>query len=170
MRGSLRTPAPHGAGGFTMIELIVVIVIMAIMASFAAPRFFSNGDIEGPGFAQELASAARYAQKLAVTSGCPVRITVSTTGYYLTQPQSAPGASCDTSFTRAVLSPASGEAYSGTAPAGVSIGGVVPITVQFNARGVPESTAGTELASNAAVSIAGLSIVITAHSGYVDIQ
>ena len=69
--------------GFSLIELIVVIVLMAILVGVAAPRFFGQGAFEAPAYARELASAARYAQKLAVVSGCPVDFTVGAGGYAL---------------------------------------------------------------------------------------
>lgn len=147
--------------GFTLIELLVVIFIMAILAAFAAPRFFARGDVEGPGFAHELASAARYAQKLAVTSGCPVRLTVTATGYQLLQPQNAPAPACDTAFTRPVLGPATGAAYTGTAPAGVAIAGSLG-TVQFGADGAPGAAA--------SFTVAGATVSIAAGSGFVHVQ
>lgn len=156
------------ARGFTLIELIVVMVLMAILAAAALPRFFDSGAFEGPAFAQEIAGAARYAQKLAVTSGCPVRLMVDATHYELLQPQAAPGSACDTAFTRAVLHPGSGTAFSGTVPVGVVIGGAVPLTLEFKATGAPYA-GGIELASDVAVTVAGRSVVIAARSGYVDV-
>lgn len=155
--------------GFTLIELIVVMVLMAILAAAALPRFFDSGAFEGPAFAQELAGAARYAQKLAVTSGCPVRLVVSATHYELRQPQDAPASACDTAFTRAALHPGSGTAFTGTVPAGVVIGGAVPLALEFKATGAPYSSGGVALASDVALTVAGRSVVIAAGSGYVDV-
>jgi len=149
LRGLLRT-------GFTMIELIVVIVLMAILAAFAMPRFFGRGDFEGPAFAQELASAARYAQKLAVVSGCPVELRVIATGYSLFQPVTP----CGGAMTRAVLHPGSGSAFAATVPAGVSVAGGA--TVTFAASGVPDAPA--------CYAVADQVVAITAGSGYVDVR
>ena len=155
-----------------MIELIVVIFIMAIMAAYAAPRFFARGDVEGPGYAQELASAARYAQRFAVSTGCPVRLTVASTGYSLVQPQNAPTASaCDTSFTRNVLHPGNGNAFSASVPPGVTIGGALPLTIQYSAGGTPSLDGGvTELASDLGIPVGTATVVIAAHSGFVEVQ
>ena len=156
--------------GFTLVELIVVIMLMAILAAAAAPRFFDAGAFEGPAFAHEVASAARYAQKLAVTSGCPVRVSVpDATHYALHQPQNAPGASCDTTYTRAVAHPATGEAFAAAAPTGVTIGGTVPLTVEFRASGIPFSTGGVALA-DVVIPVSGKTVTIHAGSGYVEVQ
>jgi MSHA pilin protein MshC len=159
-------------GGFTLIELIVVIMLMAILAAAAAPRFFDSGAFEGPAFAQEVASAARYAQKLAVTSGCPVRFIIpDATHYELRQPQSAPAAGCDTTFTRAVPHPGSGSDFAAAAPAGVTLAVAVPLTIEFRSDGAPYDVgAATPRIVPATIVIAGKSVVITARSGYVDVQ
>ena len=146
--------------GFTLVELVVVIVLMAIVAVFAAPRFLTQGELEGPAFAQELAAAARYAQKLALASGCPVRLVVDAGGYRLQQPQAEPVAACDTVFTRDVLHPGTGLAFAGAAPPGAAIGAA--LTVEFDARGAP--------GAGASIPVGGRSVTIAAGSGYVDVQ
>ncbi|HUR40506.1 MAG TPA: type II secretion system protein [Verrucomicrobiae bacterium] len=160
----------NASRGFTLVELIVVIVLMAILAAAAAPRFWDSGAFEGPAFAHELAAAARYAQKLAVTSGCPVRFTISDARHYaLLQPQNAPvhGGSCDPSLVRNVLHPGTGEAFAGTAPAGVTIDTLT--TVDFQSTGAPR-VGGTELTSDLSIALTGAAVRITARSGYVEVQ
>ncbi len=54
------------SSGFTLVELVVVIALMAIMVAVASPRF-ANGDIfETRGDAGLLSSTLRYAQKTAI--------------------------------------------------------------------------------------------------------
>lgn len=156
--------------GFTLIELVVVMILMAILATVAAPRFFASGDFEAPAFAQELASSARYAQKLALTGGCPVQLQItSATHYQLRQAQAAPAAACDTVYTRPVLRPGSGDEFAATAPAGASIGGTLPLTLQFDARGAP-AAGGVALAADLLIPVGPRSVRITARSGYVEVQ
>lgn len=144
--------------GFTLIELVVVILLMAILMLTAAPRFFARNDFEGPAYAQELASAARYAQKLAVATGCTVQLTVTATSYSLLQPAIA---DCTGGFTRPALHPATGTDFSGTAPTGVTVAGTLG-ALSFNSRGMP-SAAGS-------FTVAGRTVLVTAGSGYVELQ
>ena len=138
--------------GFSLIELIVVIVVMAVLVGVAVPRFFGQATFEAPAYAQELASAARYAQKLAVTSGCPVNFSVTAAGYALLQPQATtPPCTGTLDMTLPALHPATGEGFTGATPTGVAIGGTLG-TVQFSAAGVPSAAA--------AYTVAGLSITI----------
>ena len=71
--------------GFTIVELVVVIVLLGIMSAFALPRFFNVGDYQARAAYDEVASALRYAQKLAVGSGCAVRVNIIDNSYALQQ-------------------------------------------------------------------------------------
>jgi MSHA pilin protein MshC len=148
--------------GFSLVELIVVIVLMAILVGVAAPRFFGQGAFEGPAFAQELASAARYAQKVAIVSGCRVDLVVTATGYSLFKPtDTTPKCGATPTMTLPVRHPASGDVFAAAVPAGVTIGGAVPDTVQFSAAGVPDLPA--------TFTVGAHSVTIT-ESGYVTAQ
>lgn len=153
--------------GFTLVELVVVIVVMAILASIAVPRFFGQGDFEAPAFAQEMASAARYAQKLAIASGCRVDLVVTAAGYALFQPQqTTPACSGALTMTLPAIHPATGEVFAATLPTGVALAGsggtTLPATVQFNAAGIPDAAA--------AFAIDTLTVSVAAGSGFVDVQ
>ncbi len=64
-----------------MVELTVVIVLIATIAAVTAPRFFAALEFEESFFRNDTLGALRYAQKLAVASGCQVRVTISSGGY-----------------------------------------------------------------------------------------
>lgn len=53
--------------GFTMTELITVIVIVGIMAAMVAPRFFDRKIFDSRGFYDQTISTLRYAQKTAIS-------------------------------------------------------------------------------------------------------
>jgi len=54
------------AAGFTMVELIVVMVIMGILSAVAVERFFDNATFEAREYADQVKTVIRYAQKLAI--------------------------------------------------------------------------------------------------------
>ena len=54
------------ARGFTLTELVMVIVIIGILAVIVAPRFMSSQPFETRGFYDEAQAVVRYAQKVAI--------------------------------------------------------------------------------------------------------
>jgi len=82
--------------GFTLIELIMVIVIMGVLAVFAAPRMFNTGDFTQRGFHDETMSLLRYAQKTAIAQRRTVCVALNATGVTLTMDTGAtPDGVCD---------------------------------------------------------------------------
>lgn len=67
------------ARGFTLIELIMVILILGVLAVFAAPRILNSGDFYARGFHDETLALLRYAQKAAVAQRRAVCVTFDTT-------------------------------------------------------------------------------------------
>jgi MSHA pilin protein MshC len=146
--------------GFTMIELVVVIVIIGILAAIAAPRFFGNRAFLERGYYEELTAALKYAQKLAVASGCPVRVSIAA-GSYDARQQAAAGGSCNTADATwpTGVQLADGRLLSGTTPIGVSASPAV--TIVYDALGR------TNLAADQVISVGSFALTVRADSGYV---
>ena len=116
--------------GFTLVELVTVIVLLGILSVYVAPRIFDLGVFKERGFFDETQSALRYAQKLAVGSGCAVQVSISSNSYTLNQATVCNGAV----FTLAVPHPSGSSPFAATAPAGVVLA-PAPTTLVFNALG-----------------------------------
>lgn len=138
MRGS--------SGGFTLVELVATLVIIALIAVVSGPLFSNVNVFKQSGFYEETLSSLRYAQKHAVATGCPVRVQTTTTGFTLYRPASA--AACTTGPYSTPLTDPSGNAatFARTAPSGVSLAaadftfsasGAASADQNFNVGGVP---------------------------------
>jgi len=55
--------------GFTLVELVVTMILLAILAAYAAPRLDITG-FERQGYYQQALAALRQAQKQAVAANC----------------------------------------------------------------------------------------------------
>jgi MSHA pilin protein MshC len=144
-------------GGFTMVELILVMVIAGILAAVAVPRLVGRNSFDTRGFADQLAATVRFAQKLAIAQRRTVFVQLSaseaTLCYLATTP--CPAAS-------RAPGPGGEKPYTISAPNGVTI--APAMVLGFSTGGVPDTTAQLDIQ----VSGAGTHHVFVAQeTGYV---
>lgn len=148
MRSTITDPDPSAAGtcrsngvgvgshcarvdGFTLVELVMVMVLTGILAVYAIPKFVDNKSFNARGFHDETLAALRYAQKSAIAQRRTVCVAFTTTSVSLTVAQNPDVGTCDTPMT----GPTSGNAqYVVTASNGVNFT-AAPSNFSFNARG-----------------------------------
>lgn len=142
------------SAGFTLIELITVMVIVGILAVAAAPRMFDANAFKSRGFADQVQATLRYAQKIAIAQRRNVCVAVAATSITLT------------------IANAPGTASACAAPLPLPTGGnsiTAPTNITFTSP--PSSFIFDGLGSSTAQTIKVLgvtnAIVVEAETGYV---
>lgn len=142
--------------GFTLIELVTILVIVGIMAVFVAPRFFNTNVFQSRGFSDQVQTTLRYAQKEAIAQRRNVCVAMAAGTITLTiAAASGAGAACGPGLAL----PTGGNVLS--APSGSGI------TMTFTSAGFTFDGLGSTTAQTITVNGAPNSIVVEAQTGYV---
>ncbi len=148
--------------GFTLVELVVVLVIAGILAVGMLPRF-SQGIVEVSGQAEQVAADVRYAQTLSMTRGQRYCISFTSSGYQFRT----------TNCTVAVNHPATGSTaaivLSGTT---VGTNNLNANAIEFDTKGRPQSF--TLPANNATIPLTSngqtRNVVVSPETGKATVQ
>jgi len=148
----------------------MVLVLLGVLAVFAAPRLFNSSDVYARGFHDETLAYLRYAQKAAIAQRRMVCATFDTTAtpntltLTMESPPNAPAAVvCNVNLTGPKgESPAKVAAKSGVAYSSAT-------SLIFNGLGQPVSSARAPFSTSTTIQIATVSSTITveAATGYV---
>lgn len=89
-------PIPTKQLGFTLVELILVLVLLGTLAAIGLPRFFSTDTFTTANDRAALQSALNYVRNRAVTTQCSVEIRLDATGWSAWRDDDG-ASSCDSS-------------------------------------------------------------------------
>ena len=152
--------------GFTIIELLVVIVIIAVISALAVPRFITSPNLDAQ--TQQILGDLRYAQMLAITHGQRFRVNFTLPSTYGI-----------TNLAGTAVTNPSTNTSTITLASGITISGLTNLPnnlVAFDERGIPysNSTATTALSANATIIVTrnaqSRTIVITQQTGSMSVQ
>lgn len=143
----------RGSVGYSLIEMVVVMVIVAILAAIAIPRF-TGSETSATWYHEQVTAAVRYAQRQAVAQRRTVYVCVAGTDLSVSY---VVGCGDATAISNAAVIEIPRKF---SAPSGVSLSSS-PASFSFNPLGQPTPLAG------ATVTLTGHSIVVTAETGYV---
>lgn len=155
--------------GFTLIELIMVIVLLGVLAVFAAPRLFNSSDFYARGFHDETLALLRYAQKAAIAQRRTVCVAFTSSSATLSIARNAATSTCDMPLTgpnqNCTTGTPAGAKGCTTAKSGV-LYSAHPSSLSFNGLGQPVATSLSVQVANNGTPIAS-TVTIEAETGYV---
>jgi MSHA pilin protein MshC len=143
-----------GQKGFTLVELVMTLVILGIVSATFLPKFFQISVYQERVFFDDTLAAMRYAQKLAVATGCNIQFSIAGNSYALKRPAAIDRSQCSSTnaahFTRDLAHPGTGAAQYTGSQSSISL---TPVTLYFSALGNASSDADIAVGSNKRITV-----------------
>lgn len=143
-------------GGFSLIELVVVLILTGILAALALPRL-TDTESQATWFHEQVKAGLRYAQRQAIAQRRCVFVSLQAAA---PQVQLFYGDNnCAINMAAPLTEITTGASYALTAPTGVTLTPPTPTQFWFNSLGQPTGAV--------AFSTGGGTLVVNAETGYV---
>lgn len=165
----LRLPRCGGIGqrGFTLVELIMVLVILGVLSVYALPRMFDTKAVYARGFHDETLGYLRFAQKTAIAQRRTVCVTFTTTTVTLAIASAAATFNCSSPGPLTGPKGTSGATVSLTAQRDAAFA-TSPTNFNFDGLGQPITDTGVTVATQTfAVTESGRTITVETATGYI---
>ncbi len=118
----------------------MTMLVIGILAAVVGPRFFDRQVFDERLYYEESLAAVRYAQKLAIASGCLIQVSLNSSGYHLRR-----ASSCSSgTYTSEVQRPDGQTSFAAGLPDGVSLSSS-SFPVVFDSLGRPSAAASATL-------------------------
>ena len=147
--------------GFTLVEFIVVILIAGILSFVALGKLNNTGEVNAQGFADQVASQLRYAQKTAIAQRTTVYVNVAAANEHV---YSCFDSGTPTCAQELVLP--TGDVADITGPSSATMTSTVT-QFSFNGLGAPSTNSVVTLVVTATSSGAAFTATVQPVSGYV---
>jgi MSHA pilin protein MshC len=149
--------------GFTLVELVMVMVITGVLAVAVIPRFFNRQDFQDKGFYDETLAVLRYGQKAAIAQRRTVCVTFTGNTVSLAIASAANSGNCNT----ALASPTGASSFVVTGR-GTAAFSIAPVNFKFNSLGEPLAADDTLLTAKKTITVTRVGdIQVEAETGYV---
>jgi MSHA pilin protein MshC len=161
LQGGVMKSVVQKTAGFTLVELVTILVIVGILAVFATPRFVDRTGFESRGFYDQAQSTVRYAQKIAISQ----RQSPPKPAVFVVIAANGIRVCYDAACATPVVDPTTGAAMAVNAPNGIAL---TPATFSYDGSGAPSIAAQLAIGvTSAGVGDINRTFFVEAQTGYV---